>query len=184
MGKEEYNKFSEFPLFPYKCVSYLINSPTAEMLWKLIKYDDNNAWKSDVDHPDLTKAQKGQMIYAGQTEQNDYSVFLDYGMDTAWTKQGTQIRVATPALYPTNHIIGNILISFEVYSHFACNTLSNYKTRSDMITQIFIEEFNGQEVDGIGRLYFDANATNKCNSVEFGKIPFKGKRTIMCNWIA
>jgi len=183
MDKSQYNKFVDFPLFPYNCVSHLINSDSAELLWKLLYYDDNNAWKNDTAHPNLTRSQKGAMIFAGQTEQNDYSVFLDYGMDTAWVKQGTQIRISSAVLVPTNHIVGNLMMSFEVYSHFAVNTLSNYTTRADTITQLFLSEFNGEEIDGIGRLYFDARASNKCNSVEFGEVPFKGKRTVMCNWI-
>jgi hypothetical protein len=183
MIKEGYNKFSDYPLFAYHCMSYLIDNTNSELLWKLLYYNDNNAWKNDSSHPNLTKIQKGELIYDGSPDETKYRAFLDFGMDNPWDIEACQIRISPVTLNPQNYVIGNILMGFEVYCHFKINTLSNYQTRIDTITQLLISAFNGQNIDGIGKLYFDARANRACNTTIIGQIPFKGKRTIMCNWI-
>lgn len=181
--KDGYNKFADYPLFAYHCVAYLINdtSDKAELLWKLLYYNDNDAW--DSSHPNLSRDQKSKLIYNGSPDEQEYRVFLDFGMDNPWTIEACQIRISPMGIYPQNYVIGNITMGFEVYSHFKINSLSNYQTRVDTITQAMIEIFNGQEIEGIGRLYFDGKANRQCASSLIGAIPFKGKRTIMCNWM-
>lgn len=180
--KESYNKFEQYPLFSYNCVSYLINDSHSELLWKLLYYNDPNAWKSDDQHPDLTKNQKGALIYAGQQNQEDFRVFLDMGMDNAWTQEACMIRISPYQVYPTRKPIGLVTMAFEVYCHFKLNTLSNYQTRIDTVTQLIISALNGQNIEGIGRLFFDLGASRQCRSILVGQIPFRGRRTIMCNW--
>ena len=182
--KEGYNKFTDYPLFAYNCVAYLVNDSESELIWKLLYYNDNNAWKNDSAHPNLTKAQKGALIYNGSAEETDYRVFLDFGMDNPWDIEACQIRISPVSINPSNYVIGNIAMGLEVYCHYKINTLSNYQTRIDTITQLFIKAFNGQSIEGVGKLYFDARANRMCNTVLIGHIPFKGKRTTMCNWIA
>ena len=178
---ESYNKFELYPLMAYNCIDYLVNNN--ESIFKLLYYTDAEAWKSDSLHPDLTRSQKINLIYAGQPDETKYRIFLDFGMDNPWTVQACLIRISPAELHPTNHIRGNVSMVFEVYSHFAMDHLSNFTTRIDSVTQQFLEVFNGREVGGLGRLYFDARATNRCRTLLSGKIPFKGKTTIMCNWI-
>ncbi len=181
--KEGYNKFSSYPDIAYNCVSYLLSDSNSELLWKLLFYNDADAWKTDTNHPTLTIEQKRSLIYAGEQDQTSYRVFLDFGMDDAWDVEATQIRIGALDLVPSNNIVGYITMAFEVYSHFRVNTLSNRRTRIDIITQSMLSAFNGEHVEGIGTLYFNARATRQCRSVLIGKIPYKGRRTIMCNWI-
>ena len=180
--KESYNKFEEYPLFSYNCISYLVNDSDSELLWKLLYYNDPDAWKSDDDHLNLTKEQKGNLIYAGQQNQEDFRVFLDMGMDNAWTTEACILRVSPLQIYPRRRTIGLITIAFEVYCHFKLNTLSNYQTRVDTVTQSILSSLNGQKIEGIGRLFFDTFGSRQCKSILIGQIPFRGRRTIMCNW--
>ncbi len=179
--KEQYNKFPEYDSISYNCISYLIQNN--ELIWRLLKYTDLNAWKLDAEHPNLTQSQKGALIYGGQPNETDYKVFQDVGADNSWTVQTCILRISPLELDPTNYIYGNVAMGFEVYSHYQINHLSNYKVRTDMITQQLIEIFNGVSIAGIGRLYFDSSANSRCRTRTIGSIPFKGKATVMCNWI-
>jgi hypothetical protein len=180
--KDMYNKYLDLPTFSYECVKYLmINN---ELIWKLLKYNDKDAWKSDTSHPNLTTAQKGALVYNGSSDQTSFRLFLDFGQDSAMTEQGAYLRISPVELYPENHIQGNIVMAFEIYTHYLCNTLSNYKPRLDLIAQQIIEVFNGADISGLGRLYFDARANRKCRLSIGGEIPFRGKIVTMCNWTA
>ena len=183
LTKDSYNKFVEYPLLSYNCISYLIDDTDSELFWKLLYYEDAHAWKSDADHPVLTKKQKANLIYAGQQNQEDFKIFLDLGMDNAWTKEACIVRISPYNILPINKPIGAVSMAFEVYCHFKMNTLSNYQTRIDTITQLMIAALNGQNINGIGRLYFNLKASRQCKSILMGQIPFRGRRTILSNWI-
>lgn len=180
--KSSYNKFTQYPIFSYNCISYLINDENSETLWKLLYYDDANAWKSDADHPDLTEAQKRSLVYGGENNPNDYRVFLDMGMDSAITGEICLLRVSPLEIIPSQQSIGYVTMSFEVFCHSNINTLSNYQNRIDAATQYIISALNGQYIDGVGRLYFNINASRQCRSVLVGQLPYRGRRTIMSNW--
>lgn len=184
LAKKQYNKFKYYPQLAYNCVSYLIRDSSSNLLWKLLYYNDAGAWQPDEDHPDLTTEQKRALVYAGQQNQNDFRVFLDFGMDNAWDVEACQVRISPLDLYPSTNIVGQVTMAFEVYSHFKINTLSNYQTRTDTITQLLISAFNGQFIDGIGVLFFNSRATRQCRSSFIGQVPFRGRRTIMSNWMA
>jgi len=179
--QEIYNKFEDYPLFSYNCIKYLMQNN--ELVWKLLKYNDKDAWKNDASHPNLTTAQKGALIYDGSVDQTSYRVFSDSGQDEAMTGQITVLRISPVELTPKNHIQGNIAMGFETYSHYQTNQLSNYQSRIDTILQQLISVFNGADISGLGRLYFDARANSKCKMIQGGEIPFRGKMVIMCNWI-
>jgi len=178
--KDSYNKYEMLPMLSYNCVSYMMDNN--EMIWKLLKYSDKDAWKSNSDHPDLTKAQKGALIYDGSPDETKFRIFFDVGQDNAWTEQACSIRIVPLELYPKNYVYGNISMGFEIYSHYKINHLSNYSTRLNMIAQQIISTFNGVEIGGLGRLFFDARASARCRMSIIGQIPFKGNYVVMCNW--
>lgn len=178
---DSYNKFTDYPLFSYNCVSHLVQDTSIELLWKLLYYNDKDAWREDVDHPNLTRAQKGALIYDGSINETDFRVFLDTGISDPWTVESSQIRVSPILLEPTNYIIGKIIMALEIYSHFKVNTLSSYQTRTDTIAQLLISSLNGSNINGIGKLYFDRRASRQCGIKAMGSIPFRGKIILMGN---
>lgn len=180
--KEMYNKFEEFPDISYNCIEYMMNNN--ELIWKLLKYNDKDAWKSDSKHPNLTKAQKGALIYDGSPDDTSFRIFFDIGQDNSWTEQACILRITPIEIVPKNHVYGNVSVGFQVYSHYKINQLSNYKTRLNIVTQQLISVFNGQEVGGLGRLYFDARANSACRMTIGGQIPYKANNITMCNWVA
>ena len=174
--KTVYNKFELFPELSYNCITYLLENNTT--IWKLLKYPTSDAWNL----PDLTSTEKRDLIYAGQTNINDYRVFQDSGADDSILFEACFLRISPLELYPRNYIVGNVTMGFEVYCHYKINTMSNYRTRVDTIIQSIIASLNGQEVGGLGRLYFDAKANPRCKVLPIGSIPYRGKGLIMCNW--
>lgn len=175
--KESYNKYEQLPLLSYNCISYMLDNN--EIIWKLLKYNTSDAWSQS----DLTRTEKSALIYAGQANQTDFRVFMDVGADTALTEEMCILRITPAELRPTNHIIGNTTIVFECYCHYKINHLNNYTTRLNTVAQQIIEIFNGQEIGGIGKLYFDAKSSSRCKMNVIGAIPYKGVAITMCNWI-
>ena len=180
-NKIPYNKFTDFPKLAANCINYLITNE--QLIWRLLAYNDPDAYKLDSDHPNLTSAQKRALIYSGEPDQIPFRIFMDLGSDTARDDQVTMLRIAPVELIPVNKIYGYVSVGFEIFSHFRVNTLSNHQTRTDTICQRLIENFNGQEIGGLGKLHFDAMANSKSRSQLIGAVPFKGRGLIMCNWI-
>ena len=174
--KQSYNKFTEFPTISYNVIKYLMNNN--EMIWKLLNYNVANAYQES----NLTLSQKAGLIFDGLGKETDFRVFQYLGQDDSWTIESCSIRVCPIELVPANYVYGNISLGFEIYCHGKINTLSNYTTRLDTITQQLIETLNGQEVGGIGRLYFDSRASSRCRAQTMGSIPYRGTGLIFCNW--
>jgi hypothetical protein len=174
--QSSYNKFITFPSTSYNLIKYLMDNE--EQLWKILKYNDPNAWNK----PNLTHDEKASLIYLGQANETDFRVFMDLGQDNAWLIEACTLRIAPLNLNPQNYVFGHLSIGFEIYSHYKINTMDNYTTRIDYGTQRIIEVFNGADIDGIGRLYFDYKASSSARSVVIGSIPFKGRATVMCNY--
>ena len=182
--KSSYSDLEEYPNLAYNSITHLMNDENAEIIWKLLYYNDREAWKEDASHPNLTVAQKRSLVYAGQENQEDFRVFLDLGMDDAWTAEACLIRISPLSLYPAARMIVSVSVALEVFCHFKLNTLSNHKTRIDSVTQAMIKSLNGTDIGGIGVFYFDARASRVCHSTQIGQIPYRGRRTIMSNWVA
>ena len=176
--KQSYNKFTQLQNLSYNCISYLIEKE--ELLWKLLKYNDPDCWNK----ADLTKEEKGSLIYNGSPEETKYRVFMDIGADNSWLVEACILRVSPLNIIPNNYIYGNVSMSFEIYTHYKINQLSNYTTRIDSATQRIIETMNGAEVEGLGRLYFDRRASGNARSIAIGSIPYKGRATILCNYLS
>jgi hypothetical protein len=87
--EEPYAKYSEFPKLTYRIIEVLMKSEEAEDLWKLLKYDEPDAW----DKPNLTMAEKAALIYPGGEHQEDYHIFMDFTMDDAVYKESTYLRI-------------------------------------------------------------------------------------------
>ena len=171
-----YAQYNDFDSLAYICVKYLMEND--EVIWKLLKYNDHEAWKK----PDLTEAEKQALIYNGVDNTADSRVFLDIGQPDVLTAEICLIRVSPYSIFPENRIVGTISMMFEVYSHYKINHLSNYKTRLDMVAKRFLQVFNGANIEsGIGKLYFDRLGSESNRLENGGQLPFKGKWIIMSN---
>ena len=173
--EEQYNKFTNLPLLSYNCITHLIQNN--DLVWKLLKYSDNRAYEKS----NLTTQEKGALVYAGQVNVNEYRVFSDYGADDSILSEIAILRISVLELIPSNYVYGHVTMGMEIYSHYKINMLNNYTTRIDTIIQQLIETFNGAEISGLGRMYFDAKANPRSRVSIIGQIPMKGKILTICN---
>jgi len=179
MGSENINEgsyaqFSNFDSISYNCISYLMKSD--EEIWKLLYYKDADAWNK----PPISYEQKSAMIYNGSDDTSKYNVFLDQGSPDVITREDCILRISPHSIFPDNRVVGTVNVIFEVYSHYHINTLSNYKTRIDMISQKILQIFNGKNVvEGVGKLFFD-RLGSEANRLEWGsQTPHKGRWFIL-----
>ena len=170
-NKEAYATYKPLKKISYKIIQYLMQDSNAEIIWKLLKYNDADAWEKD----NLTQEEKAALIYSGKGSQDTYSVFLDFMMDDATTAQKSFLRIYPSVIIPTNRTVGICCISLEVFVHSQINHLSDYTTRLDTIIQSLLEVLNGKNVGGLGVLFFDYGATSNCRIQTIGEKPYKGK---------
>jgi hypothetical protein len=173
--KDAYAKYQEFNQFSYNCIKYLMNNN--ELIWKLIYYTGNDAWNQS----NLSMDQKASLIYNGKDDATNFRVFLDTGQYDVWTNEVCLIRIWPYVMVGRNRTVGTIVMCMEVYAHTKINTLSNYTTRIDTIIQQFLEVFNGQQVGGLGALFFDKLADSSDKVWSGGSTPFKSKGVYFSN---
>lgn len=178
VGSDAYAQYYDLDSFSYLCISHLLKND--EMVWKLLKYRTPDAWNL----ANLTTDEKRALIYDGSDDSSRFRVFLDSGSPDAIVAEECIIRISPHSLYPENRTVGTVNILFEVYANFHINTLSNYKTRMDMIMQRFIQVFNGENIGGIGRLNFDKMGSYGDRAEYVGQIPIRGRWLIMSNKIS
>lgn len=170
-----YAKYEVYPRFSYLCISHLIQYN--ESIWKLLKYSTPDA----LDQPNLSYDEKAAMIYKGQEDATLSRVFLDIGQPDVWVKETAIIRISPWGIRPETYYYGKLLMSLEAYSHNKINHLNNYQTRIDTIMHEFLKTFNGAEIGGIGRLFFNMMEDLSDKIANTGQIPFKGKQLFMSN---
>lgn len=175
MNKSSYATYADMPLIPYRIVEHLLTNEKAEIIWKLLKYNENDAYAK----PNLTYEEKVALIYKGNDQQEKYSVFFDYMMDDSIVTEKTFLRIYPSEVYPNTRVTGLCNVSFEVFTHSKINHLSNYQTRVDIIVQKLIEILNGADIGGVGVLFFDNQSSRYNKIATLGSKPFKGKLLIM-----
>jgi len=171
-----YNVFNDYDEIPYQIINHLMDNN--ELIWKLLNYDHSNAWKDTI--PNLTKEEKGNLIYDGGEITNNFRVFMDVGQPDAVTKEMTILRISHWHIAPKNRTVGIITMSFQVYAHYKVNHLSNYKTRNDVIINQLLNTLNGVQIKGgLGVMYFDGKRELTDRMIVTGQIPFIGKQLFM-----
>lgn len=175
MNREAYNKYTRVPNFSYSIIEHLMTNEKAEILWKLLKYNDADAY----DKPNLSQEEKAALIYKGIGSQDEYSVFLDYMSTDSEYKVKTILRIYPGEAIPVTRTTGIQGINIEVFVEFSINHLADYTTRVERITQTLIEVLNGADIGGVGQLFLDAQASRLCRISTIGVAPFKGKQIVM-----
>lgn len=170
MDDYAYNKYPNLPLYSYNCIKHLIEKN--EEIWKLLFYNESDAWKKTS----LTPIQKKEMIYKGEPDETLFRVFLDEGQINAWINEVSVLRIFPYSIFPENRTVGTVTMAFDIYSHYRINHLSNYQTRVDTMSQIILDVFNGAIIDGIGQLFFNVMGNKENRDYPSGQIPYKGKR--------
>lgn len=163
-----FNDFSEMPYIPYKMLEALLTeeSQVAQDFWKLLKYADVDA----LDKDNLTYDEKVELIWRGESLEQNYNVFLKpligSSLDTAEAQ--TQLRIFRFTSMPTNQ--------FEAILTIEADFITNEKTalvyqngmlceRTDLMESMFLNIFNGRDIGvGSGFITFNREFSRSCNS--------------------
>lgn len=163
-----FNNFKEMPQLPYKVVTTLLTdeSKSAEDFWKLLKYVDNDA----LSKPNLTYEEKMDLIWDGNSLEQNYNVFLKplIGSSLDNAEAQTQLRVFRFTTMPTSR--------FEAVMTIEADFITNEKTclvyqdgilceRTDVMESLFLDVMNGRDIEiGSGVVMFDRELSRSCNS--------------------
>jgi hypothetical protein len=178
IGLSAYNDFSQFSKLSYNCIKTLMD--TNELVWKLLKWNDSDAWKK----ANLTQEEKAALIYAGMGDTSKFNVFMDTKQPDVLVEEVTLLRISPHYAVGLNRTVGYIEVSMEVFSHYKINHLTNYTTRVDSIAEELLSVFNGCNVGALGLMSFNKMVDESARLFEAGQIPFLGKQLIFSTWSA
>lgn len=167
-NSQAFNSFKEVPEFPYRIIEALLTSKEdmVEKFWKLLKYADVEA----LDKPNLTYDEKLELVWTGDSIEQNYAVFLKpmvgSAIDTASAQ--TQLRLYRYTISPTTQ--------FESIICFEADFVTNEKTclvyndgilceRTDLMETMFLDIMNGRDINiGSGVITFSRELSRSCNS--------------------
>lgn len=175
MNSIAYNKYTILTDLPYNVVTHLFTNDKAEIIWKLLKYNDSDAWMK----PDLTQDEKAALVYNGELNDAGYCIFRDQSSDDGQDTQKTFLRIFVNGVIPSGRTVGIANISFEVLSHSKITHLSNYQQRVDVIIKTLLDIFNGEYIGGLGQFFFNADKSSADMIKTISKKYYKGKELIM-----
>lgn len=162
-----YNDFSDVPYIPYKILEEMLTDNSREVndLWKLLKY----ATYDCLDKDDLTFDEKSDIIWRGESMEQDYAIFLKplvgSSLDTAESQ--IQMRLFRYNTSPISRF--DAIVTFEI------DFLTNDKTclvdnngviceRTDLLVSKFLQVFNGRDI-GVGILSYDRELARGCQDL-------------------
>lgn len=151
----DYNKLTGYKNISYNIISFLMDYN--EDIWKVLKYESPDA----LYKPELTRAEKGALIYNGQEDSSPYRVFRDeFPTDDAFEDRVSQLRIfpVTTSPIDRNYSVQDIVIEF--ITHVKINHLEDYLTRIDFVAEEIIKTLNGQDVGFMSPLSFDATPSS------------------------
>jgi len=178
IGSYAYNDFKGFNQISYNCIKYLMDNN--DSVWKLLKYRTPDAWNMAP----LTQKEKAELIYAGQQDSSKYNVFMDSKQPDVLMEETTLLRIQPYYAMGINRTVGLIEVSFEIFSHYKINHLSNYTTRIDTIAAEILGLFNGSNQGPLGLLAIDRMMDQSSRLFQAGQIPFGGKQIIFATYSA
>ena len=170
-----YNKFTGFSDLCYNILGYLMTQN--ENIWKLLKYDTPDA----LSKPNLTLEEKRNMIYDGVGDSEHYNVYRSPFVDDAFTEQTSQLRIYSYTINPNNRSMSTIDINIDCITHTQLVNIDGCKSRVEVMVEEVLKTLNGQEINGVGKLFFDARESmyNAARSSIFNNRYFWGYQITM-----
>lgn len=160
-----FNNFQDVPKFPYRIIEKLA-STGSEDIWKIMKYQDINALKGE----NLTYKQKIGMIWEGQTDEENYNIFLKslIGNSLPDSMAQMQLRIYRNSTLPNTRL--------EAVLNYEIDIICNDKTanifydnilceRTDVLENLLIDNLNGLDIGGTGYLQFNRELSRQSQSM-------------------
>jgi hypothetical protein len=154
-------------------VKYLIDNN--EDMWKILKYNDSDC----LNKSNLTHNEKTSLIYKGEPDESLFKVFFDEGQVNAFIDEASILRIFLYSIFPENRTVNTVTIAFDLFAHYRINHLNDYSTRTERMSQIILQVFNGEQIPEVGQMFFDIMGNKEIRDYGQGQLPFRGKRILM-----
>jgi hypothetical protein len=155
------NQFTTMPSIPYKLISALL---TNDDLFNLIYYNTKDA----LSQPHLSMDEKLNTIWQGQSDMENYNIFMTNIDPNMQLDSKTLIKVYKYTTYPNNLIMATLCYRFDVlfgtkiplvdYEGITCN-------RGDVIEYEILKTLNGKDVAGVGYLQYNHELSRSCSTL-------------------
>lgn len=158
-----FNQLTPMPFIPYKIISHLAKDVKAEGLWKLLKYNTEDA----LSKPNLTLAEKMALLCRNNADQNKYSVFLTRLIENEQIEERTILKIYKIATIAEDRYISTCAYAFDVLTG-AKSSIVDYDgipcSRLDVMEQILVKSLNGIGVNGVGQFVCDRDLHRACGA--------------------
>lgn len=158
----KYNTFQNIDTLEFNVIKVLFQN---EDLWKLIKYDSNDALSPLKSN--LTISEKRSLIWNGEltddkVDSSKYRVFKQSSTDDSFGDRNTQLRVYIGEINPENIKMSTVDIFIEIITHSKLNGLiDTERNRVSSLLKNVLGTLNGSDIEGIGKLYFNQEETRR-----------------------
>ena len=152
-----YNSFSRLPSIGYNILVYLAKQPTAENIWKMLKYKDYDC----LSKPNLTLAEKLELIWK-EGPQEQFGVFMTPLVEDAITESKTILKIYEYYIHDNDLYQSSVVYAFD-FLYGGNMALVDYdgipSARSAVFMHCLMATLNGAEIGGVGKLSFVSELT-------------------------
>lgn len=147
-----YNSMSAFPKAAYNILTYLANSPEAEDIWKMLKYNSYDALNQDA----LTLEEKIALLWR-EGAQEKYGVFLTPLVEDAITESKCILKIYSFHIHPDNLYSSVVVYGFDFLyggNMALVDCDGTPVSRGDLFVNKLLTTLNGVQIGGVGELIF------------------------------
>lgn len=159
-----FNQLTSMPYIPYRIIAHLAQDVKANDLWKLLKYNTEDA----LSKPNLTLEEKLSLVCKNNSDQNKYGFFLTRLVENEQTIERTIIKLYKVNTVPNNRLQAICPYSFDIVTG-AKTVVVDYNgipcSRLDVIESILSQSLNGVDVGGVGFLEYNRELNRICGAV-------------------
>ena len=147
-----YNSMSQLPSIPYNILVYLATQPSAENLWKMLKYKDYDC----LNHDNVPFAEKMELIWKTGVQQK-YGVFLTPLIEDAIAESKCIMKIYDYYIHNNEPFYSSVVYAFD-FLYGGNMSLIDYNgvpaSRGDVFIHTVLDTLNGAEVGGVGKMSF------------------------------
>lgn len=158
-----FNQLTTMPYIPYNIISHLAKDVKAEGLWKLLRYNTEDA----LSKPNLTLAEKLALVCKNNADQNNYSVFLTRLIENEQLEERSILKIYKMNTVPEDNFKAICVYAFDILTG-AKTTVVDYNgvpcSRLDVAEAILVQSLNGADVSGVGLLTYSCELNRVCGA--------------------
>ena len=151
-----FNRLTALPKVPYNILSYLALSPSAENIWKMLKYNSYDA----LSQPNLSFDEKMDLVWREGTQEK-FGVFFTNLVEDAITESKCIFKCYQYYIHANPNSYNSTVVYAFDFLYGGNMSLVGYEgvpvNRGDLFIHEVLKTLNGVDVGGVGKLIFDDN---------------------------